>query len=159
MNQNSYQTNRGFADSYTDAVKDILKQNAMHIVTIAVAQDNLDKQQATDMTITISGGCVAVRVRRDNTRYRDLTIRSRTKFGGKTELAKIREGFADWYLYCWTKDGNISEWIIVDLDCLRESGLLDLSRKEIPNGDGTYFVNVTIAELRANNCIASGCME
>jgi hypothetical protein len=101
----------------------------------------------------LDSGEIAVRIRRANVRWRDLTIRSRIGHA-KTEIHKIREGFGRYYLYCWTNESNIiSDWILVDLNQLRESGLLE-NRKEITNKDGyTAFINIPAIELAANGCL------
>lgn len=97
-----------------------------------------------------------VRIRRHDCDYRDLTIRSISRNGGKTELQKLREGFGDWYIYCWTNEKQqINEWMLINLNCVRESGLLGIYREDIPNGDGTFFRVVSFTELRLNKCITS----
>ena len=59
-----------------------------------------------------------------------------------------------WYFYGWIdKHHTIAQWIFVDLDKLRASGLLDVDRPHIPNGDGTFFIAITIKELRKADCI------
>ena len=149
-----YTINRAWADQYTEQVIALLVSNAAHIVNVEVAPQYQDAHYATDMIIQVVGGCVAVRIRRD-TEHRDLTIRSTLPSGAKTELQKIQEGFADWYLYAWTRNGQICEWILVDLNRLRTSGTIYVQRPEIPNGDGTFFVAIPVAELLANNCIVA----
>lgn len=156
MKPSSYKSNRAFADSYLPEVIEILKRNAMHIVTIRVAPEEQDIQQATDMLIEVTGGSVAVRVRRPYKNIRDLTIRSRIRYGGITELAKLRAGYGDWYLYCWTGENEkIAEWILVDINKMRSSRILDEPRPEISNRDGTFFVAIPTSELCANDCIVA----
>jgi hypothetical protein len=152
----SYQQDRRWADSFTQQVVNIIRQNAMHIIDVREAELDDDTNKATDMVVSVTGGDVAVRVRRDKTVFRDLTLRSWRAFGVKTELQKIRDGFADWYLYAWTDGGVITEWILVSLEKLRESGILDMEHEEIVNVDGeTSFVVIPIGELRQYNCIIS----
>ncbi len=156
MKPSSYQVNRAFSDYYLPQVVEILKRNAVHIVTISVAPEEQDKRQATDMVIEVTGGRVAVRVRRAQYKFRDLTIRSHSFGGRKTELEKLREGYGDWYLYCWASDdGNIGEWILVDINKMRSSGILAAQRKQIPNGDGTFFVTISPKELCDGDCIVA----
>ena len=81
--------------------------------------------------------------------FRDLTIRA--KCGrSKTELDKLREGFARWYLYMWTdRTGDVIEWIFVDIDIMRQKGLLSEKREITMNKDGyTGFVKYTQFELK-----------
>jgi hypothetical protein len=151
----NWQDNKAWSDQYVEQIISILKANSAHILQIEVASEDKDTHQATDMTIKIVGGDVAVRVRR-NTKFRDLTIRSSLSSGSKTELQKIQEGFADWYLYAWTVNGQISEWILVNMDQLRRSGLIYRNRQQTQNHDGkSSFVSIPIAELRLNNCIVA----
>ena len=105
----------GWADQYIPDIKEILKTYAMHIVEFEVAPIDRDMTEGTDMVVRVSGGDVAVRIRRDDCRFRDLTIRAWRKTGAKTEIDKIREGHIDFYLYCWTEQeyGLIGDYILV----------------------------------------------
>lgn len=150
-----YEIQRKVSDAYLPAFKDILEKNSMNFLSMKVSDEHKDMKEATDMIIKIEGGDVALRVRDASIKYRDLTIRSRTKFGGKTELQKLKEGFGDWYLYGWGRQRIIEEYVLVDLDRMRDFKILDKNRKEIPNGDGTYFVNIDLGELEMCGCIIS----
>lgn len=152
----TYSGDRKWADKHIEQVAAILRANAMHIVKIEVAPETQDAEEATDLIIEVKGGSVAVRLRRVDTHYRDLTIRSRRPSGVPTELYKLRAGFGDWYLYGWTNNGNIEEWILVDLNLLRGAGLLEGPRAEIPNRDGSsHFVAISLNELGLNGCLAA----
>jgi hypothetical protein len=133
---------------YKDIAR-ILRMNAPKIIKIAIADDETDMKEATDFVVTLKGGRVAVRIRKDvGGRYHDLTIRSRRRSGAKTELQKIKEGYADFYLYIWTGNENITDWWLVDVECLRSSGLLDAPRREIWNKDGgSAFIAFVANEL------------
>lgn len=145
----------GFANQHMDAIKGILYDNAMHFISVKVAPDILDMKTATDLIIGIESGDVAVRIRRNNCRYRDLTIRAHRDSGVETEIDKIRNGFARWYLYGWSLNGReLEEWILVDLDVLRNAGLLE-NRSIIMNNDGTGFIAISQYELNLNNCIVA----
>jgi len=140
------------------AIVDVLKQNAMHLLSVQVASEQRDLKKATDLVITIEGGDVAVRIRRPGFRgkYRDLTIRSWRHSQATTELEKIRGGFCDWYLYGWSdgKDG-LDDWFLVDLKQLRACGLLnDPPFKLNPDGR-TGFVYIADAVLRAHGCMVA----
>lgn len=156
-----YQRDREMADSYTDQVLSILKLLVRHLVVLTVAPAEEDNKHATDFTVKLVGGAVAVRLRRPDCRFRDLTIRAQRDTGVKTELAKIKAGYASRYFYGWT-DANrtIVEWILVDLDQVRAAGLLEKKRGLIPNGDGTHFISISIKELSESGClIASKLLE
>lgn len=149
-----YQQDRQWGDGYTEQVMGILKRLIVHCVVLSIAPTEEDNKHATDLTITLDGGFIAVRLRRPNCTRRDLTIRSSRSSGAKTELAKIKEGFASRYFYGWTNTNHvINEWILVDLDKMRSSGLIFTPRKDIPNGDGTFFVCFALNELSQAGCL------
>jgi len=57
-----------------------------------------------------------------NRRNPSFTIRTRTKYGKESEFQKIwREEAADSYVFCWTNDFWIKEWIYIDLKVLARS--------------------------------------
>jgi len=149
----TYKRDREWADSHLGQVEQILKDNMSSLVVVDTAPDAVDCKNATDMVIALTGGDVAVRLRRWNCKYRDLTIRSHRDTGARTELSKIRDGFCNWYLYGWlNKLGRITEWILVDLGKLRSSGLLE-GQRQISNHDGTYFIAISIPNLIQHDCI------
>jgi hypothetical protein len=112
------------------------------------------KKEATDFEVNLMGGSIAVRLRRPKYTYRDLTIRAHRDNGVKTELAKIKEGHAFRYFYGWINDQNIiAEWILVDLNKVRKTGLLEKERRLIPNYDGTHFIAISIDELQNAGCL------
>lgn len=152
-----YQQDRQWADTYNKQVMSIIKQQAIHFFDISSASTERDMKCATDFTLRFKGGDIAVRLRRPFKDKRDLTIRSHRNSGAKTELAKIREGFGAWYFYGWIDRSDIiSEWILVDLDKVRSSGLLDKERRPIPNTDGaTFFIAISLEELCEAGCLVA----
>jgi len=132
----------------------------MHLLRIQIAPMADDLKRATDLVVTVEGGDIAVRIRRPSCSYRDLTIRAWRRSGAKTEIDKIRKGFARWYLYAWS-DGhyNLADWILVDLDNLRQSGLLNDERPIIYNPDRrTGFKAYTVKELAAQGCLVASSL-
>ena len=151
-----YKDRREWADTHETQVVDILKTLISHLVVLSVASDETDKKYATDLEVKLIGGTIAVRLRKPDCKFRDLTIRALLDSGARTELAKIQEGYAFRYFYGWIDDaGNIVEWILVDLNKARETGLLNKKRSLIPNYDGTYFIAITIDELEKTGCLLS----
>lgn len=159
----TYEIYRARADEFMPQIEQILRKHAIQFISVRGATDKEDTKQATDMVVETSHRSWAVRVRFHPCNYRDLTIRSRARRGGKTELHKIREGHGAFYLYCWEgveANGkgsfNIDEYIIVDLDKLRSSGLLSSSAEETINTDGkTAFVSLHIDALRSAGCLVN----
>lgn len=151
---NEFDKNWDWQLNLMDDIKEILRKQAMYIVDIQIANEEEDMKYSTDLKIKITAGDVAVRIRRD-TPYRDFTIRAKNG-NSKTEIHKLREGYCDWYLYLWTKENKISEWILIDLNKMREADLFSEQRPIKMNKDGyTGFVTYTIKELEYNSCIIS----
>lgn len=144
-------------------LKEIIHKHSKIFMDINKSTPVKDIHYATDYTIKTSNRDIAVRVRdpeKKGRRFRDLTIRTKTKWNRKTEIDKIKEGYGDIYLYCW-KDKNykIKDYMIIDIHKLRSSKLLEKKRKPIPNvdsagnKDGTEFVPISIGELNEFDCI------
>jgi hypothetical protein len=155
-----YQQDRAWESSYHTQVIEILNTLLQYLATLSVAPREMDNKCATDFELKLMGGTVAVRLRRPDCRYRDLTIRAERDSGAVTELAKIQAGHAFRYFYGWTdNEGRIKEWMLIDLDKARSAGLLEKKRTLIankhPDGspDGTYFIAIKRRELEEAGCL------
>lgn len=149
-----YQLDREWGDSYVSQVTRILMRLLPHLVELSTAPIEMDIKCATDFVVRLKGGNIAVRLRRPDCQFRDLTIRALRDSGNKTELEKIKEGHGFRYFYGWIDKNNIiAEWMLIDLDKVRDMGLLDIERPLIPNFDGTYFVGIPLADLDEADCL------
>lgn len=146
-----------WSDGYLPEVRRILAMCALHLFQFSVATPQQDMKQATDMTVKIVSSHdigIAVRLRRAQYQHRDLTIRAARRSGVTTELGKIREGAGDFYLYGWTNAWTIREWMLIDLEKLRQSGLLMRPRHVYANKDQTTgFIAIPYRELSAAGCV------
>ena len=144
---------KGWADGYHEAIEMAVRTVAPDILDIKVvaADDESDRLRATDYVVIASTGDIACRIRRSTYSYRDWTIRSKRPSGMRTELAKLREGWCRWYLYAWAEDDTtFRDWVIIDLDAVRESRILDTPRQEIWNhDDSSAFIAISVNELSA----------
>ena len=140
-------------------IKALLKQLAPYLLTIDVATPEQDMTEATDYVVSLlHGGHVALRIRGAGTAYRDLTLRSRTRYSAPTELHKLLAGKADYYLYCWQQRGadlRTADFMLIDLHALRASGLLLEQRHERLNADGTAFIALTWQQLQRAGCLVA----
>lgn len=122
-----------------------------------------DMKKGFDFVFTMGEFTVPVRVRTPSCKFRDFTVRSQSRYAGKTEIHKLREGFGDVYFYGWTKwDGGhevINQWWLINLKQLRASGLLDIKKPQTSNGDGTFFISYKFKELNENSCIINTYCE
>lgn len=156
-----YQRDREWETSYQSQVMSILNTLISHLVILEIASDEIDKKRATDFSMRLKGGDIAVRLRRPYYDYRDLTIRAKRDNGVKTELAKIIEGYAFRYFYGWTNEQQrIAEWMLIDLDKVRAQGILEKDRRLIANRDpatgkpdGTHFMPIPAKELYDAGCL------
>lgn len=161
--EHDVRNNIEFQHQFAAQVQELLRRHSYHFVTFRLASKWEDTRQATDMVMVASGDVsIAVRIRRPRRgkQYRDLTLRAMTRGGGTTELEKIRQGWGDWYFYGWCDHRDtITEWVLVNLDMMRESGLLDEQRRIIHNGDGTGFVVYDLGEVRNANALQCGVVS
>ena len=131
---------------------------------IATAPIERDTKEATDLVIKLSGGDVAVRVRRFRYKYNDReplafdwSVRWRSRYGYKTEIDKLREGFARWYFYAVANanETGLYEFCLIDVDIVRKTGLLnDKTKWQVsPNGDGSFGGYYPARQLYKLGCI------
>lgn len=156
----NFKNNVNFQHQYLSSITGILRQYAHLMVNVRLATPDEDTKQSTDMVIEMDNkATIAVRIRRSSSRFRDFTIRAQAKHGGKTELAKLREGWADWYIYAWENDSHaINEFVLINLPQLRKAnGLSDYHLSPFKsNGDGTGFRSLTIQQLKRFNALIAG---
>ncbi len=153
-----FKLNWDFQKQYYGQVMDILRYLSYMWTDYRPGTEKEDMKQATDFVPESYTPAIAVRIRRTGYQtYKDMTIRT-YKNGHKTEIHKLREGFGDYYLYCWTDDrNNITEYWFIDLDNLRESGLLSPPYKEKENSGGnTRFMAITKKQLLECGALLTG---
>jgi hypothetical protein len=148
----------GMIKKYAPEIKQIIIDNSKYFIHIRLATEEEDTKKSTDLVGEINVR-FAIRVRETN--FRDFTIRSQSKYGGRTEIDKIRDGNAecDYYFYFWGNSENkISDWILVDMNKFKHSELATKEKATIPNGDGTGFIPYSIEELREIDCYVDGTL-
>ena len=150
-----------FAELHMPNVRSELGELPMkHFIDIETAIAKRDMEEATDLVITTSGVDIAVRIRR-NKFYKkasifgyDLSIRAVNK-GYKTEIDKLIGGFGDYYFYGYSDDdnGTIAACCVIDINKMRQCGILEREYPIYPNGDGTSGMYIPITEIRNEGCI------
>ena len=158
MLNTEFKKNFSFQDGYLQQIQSIVSLNLQHMVTFRKGTQIEDSYQSTDMVINIDMGvAIAVRIRRPDCKYRDLTIRSRSWGNGKTEIDKLRDGWGDWYLYAWQNKQNVlDEWMLINIHAMRSSGLLGSKKVSRFNTDGkTAFISYSIDELFKSGSLVS----
>jgi hypothetical protein len=109
---------------------------------------NLSFDLAFDLNFTVS-----VRIRKFNyIKYFDLTIRSKSKNNGYTEVDKIKDGLAQIYFYAYM-DSNETELIkvrIVNVDSIRKL-IKDQKYEKRINNDNTEFLAFKFKDIHLEN--------
>jgi hypothetical protein len=146
---------RAYADQFEGQISATLGG-----VLVRGATFRLDTKEATDFIVynVQHGprrgqpvGAIGARVRRPGCYY-GRTYRSPTHWGlqftirtwrsslVETELAKIRRGFGDWYIYGHIEQRLLRHWMVLDLEIFRANERKSrVIREEIDNRDGTFF--------------------
>lgn len=141
-----------------------------HIVgplLLVPAKFERDAKEATDMLVlTARDMRIGCRIRRAGYADKypwDFTIRSQRDSGAKTELAKITEGWGDWLFYGHAEHDELptlARWFVINLAAWRAQMIRAEkpgNPRQIPNGDGTYFVAFDVRKFVAYPpiCVAS----
>lgn len=130
-----------------------------------------DMQEATDLKFeVITSGAqnhdIAVRCRRFESAtgkpywkgydhrmkvaYREqFTIRRQARYGGRTEIHKILDGYGTFMMYAFESAGGadrLVQYVVLDLDVFREHAE-SVRRSDVPNGDGTRGVAFAIGDF------------
>jgi hypothetical protein len=144
--------------SFAPEIEFILADNAgkihqagIRVFALSKSTKEDDVKNGFDFIFKMGEFTIPVRIRKPDCKYKDFTIRAKSRFNQKTEIHKLEEGAGDVYFYGWTKYVNdiekINSWWLIDLEKVRQSGILTIPRKIIYNNDGTGFVNITKDEL------------
>ena len=130
-------------------------RHALWETHVRVSTLRQDQREATDFVQDARYYRWGSRMRRlSSTRGReDVTIRTRSARGGKTEVSKLH--LVDKYLYAWIDGCQLHEFIAFDVKKFLSAGLLE-RRREIFNGDGTAFVAIPSVELQEVGAIDCG---
>lgn len=119
---------------------------------LSLSSDLEDSKFSYDM---VYNGKVEISVRLRNNyylKYRDFTIRCKSRNNGITEIDKLKSGMGNVYFYGWLNDisTEIQEYVIVDINKIR--GLLDQGTYRT-NTDNTAFMAYDISFLKRNDAI------
>lgn len=143
-------------DRYLLQVRKILVSKAYIFTRFREATLKEDQEQGFDAVLSFPDVKIPIRIRKNSyLRFMDFTVRSRSKFGMKTEIHKLKEGFGDFYFYAWSDESekNISTYMILDLNVFRQTLIDKPTKIDVPNGDGTCFNVYSREELLKNRVI------
>lgn len=95
---------------------------------------------------------ISIRIRKHRyLQYHDLTIRSKSANGGKTEIDKIMEGKAQMYFYAYMneQETELVKIRMVDVQSIRFLYFMDCYTHR-HNYDGTEFITFSFADIKEN---------
>jgi len=115
---NGWEKDKRWSDRYLDEIKAIL---GVHLIGEPPVEE--DQERNTDLTVLrMNPVRIGVRIRRKEylERYAgEFTIRADRPNGHKTELAKIIEGWGDYFFYGFGGDEGLLRWALCDLNVFR----------------------------------------
>lgn len=107
-----------------------------------------DSKLSFDLVFNL-GFTVSIRIRKyDYIKYNDLTIRSKSKSNGYTELDKIKDGLAQIYFYAYMnlQETELIKIRIVNVDAIRKL-IKDGIFEERKNNDSTEFIAMKFSDI------------
>lgn len=114
---------------------------------IQVSRPHVDKNENGDFEISFpKNGTVGCRLRTPEcAKYAgDVTFRTRSKYGGRTEINKVIEGYGDFFFYGHVNDDDVIwHWYLLDFASLRAIFIRKprlLHKEQKANPDGTMFI-------------------
>jgi len=99
------------------------------------------------------GFTISIRIRKyDYIKYNDLTIRSKSRSNGYTEIDKIKDGLAQIYFYAYMnlQETELIKIRIVNVDAIRKL-IKDGIFVERKNNDNTEFVAIKFSAINENS--------
>lgn len=139
----TYQGDQKWARQFEAATRTIVSAHILLLADIHFGRATTANDRACigDFCVQVQNIDILSRVRDNDVRQRDLTLRSWRKGDIETEVLKILAGAGKWYFYGWRKPvtAEFTEWMIVDLDLLRAapSWVQDRMRYPTYNTDRT----------------------
>ena len=96
---------------------------------------------------------LSIRIRRNYAlRYKDITIRSKSKNGYKTEIDKIMEGMGQLYFYAYMNESEtrLVKIRVVDIDVIRKMTLNNQFEQRKNKNDPTHFYVYSFKDIAEN---------
>jgi len=121
-------------------------------INFRLSTDEEDTKLSFDMVCNIDI-LISIRIRKNKFKvYNDLTIRSRSKNNGKTEIDKIMDNKSQIYFYAYmNEEENLLEKIrIVDVETIKKLTIKQKYQKR-KNNDGTEFNTYLFSEIKKEN--------
>lgn len=142
----SFEVEKAWADGHLDEINRVVRKLIGKIIDIVPTDLERDRTEAIDYEIKVPSGDIACRIRRaERCRYRDLTLTALRPSGAISEVQKILQGHAGWYLYAWAQGGVFVDWMFIDLDIVRQRQLIQETLRlrqyrDLPDGNRFIYI-------------------
>lgn len=162
MTKENFERDYNYSKSKLPTIKRIIKNKISlgDIISVREGNEKEDLEMVTDLVIYLESGDIAVRIMRPGAwkEYKNILFRKSRPTGAKTEVEKLKDGFADYYFYMWDSDTKEYEhYMFFDLNKLREENFFSRleNRSEILCPDRTTVSPVEPAEIRNLGAVIS----
>ena len=138
-------------------INKIIRENfwlfPIDITNIELSTEKEDTKESFDLVYK-SKIEISVRIRNNEyLKYCDFTVRNKAKYGGKTEIEKLKEGKGSVYFYAWKDVNNevLKAWILININKIR-TDLLNNGMQRY-NYDNTGFKAYSLSWLKTKDAI------
>lgn len=141
---------------YLTQVKRILINKSYIFTKFREATPTEDMNYGFDAVLSFPDVKIPVRIRKfQYLKFMDLTIRSKSRYGLKTEIDKLKEGFGDFYFYAWSNEENtkIMTYMVLNLEAFRNTVINSPTWANKSNNDGTFFHTYSMKALLENRIV------
>jgi hypothetical protein len=141
-----------FKSEITEHINNALPKISFKKGFVSMSSDYEDGNLSFDMVLNSKTG-ISVRIRKNKfIKYKDLTIRYRSKAGGYCEFEKIKNGLADIYFYAYMnqEESELIKIRICDVNAIRK--LIKEEKYNIYNNhDGTQLAAFKFSDILKYN--------
>lgn len=137
-----------FAEEIQKHIKKALPNLNDNIMQFRQSTELEDSNLSFDLVFNL-GFTVSIRIRKyDYIKYNDLTIRSKSKSNGYTEIDKIKNGLSQIYFYAYMnlQETELIKIRIVNVDAIRKL-IKDGIFIERKNNDSTEFIAMKFSDI------------
>jgi hypothetical protein len=141
---------RQLENKYSSQIYRIINRIVYKFTELYPSTEYQDTNECFDVVYKCNEIRIPVRIRKHQyISFSDFTVRSRSYQNNRTEYDKLKDGYGDYYVYCWEDDkrSKIHSYMIINLHSFRDSGIINTSDNTAKNSDGTEFMSWSLTTL------------
>jgi hypothetical protein len=147
---------RELENKYSPQIYRIINRIVYKFTELFPSTEYQDTKECFDVVYKCNEIRIPVRIRKHQyISFSDFTVRSRSYQNNRTEYHKLKDGFGDYYVYCWenASRSKIHSYMIIDLHSFRKSGTINKPENSGKNTDGTEFMSWSLTTLAKSNSL------